>query len=208
MVAHLSLFTATDCHTMIAPNPPPPFVPPIASAGGLKLLSIPSANDLLEKEYPYFPYDKTYEQAKDDPLVVLHTSGTTGLPKPIFWTHDWASAFGMWNGMPAPKGYSKFTDEFCGPGIRCFVGLPPFHVSFFFVSSSSTNLARLAVFMEHFCLPDGNEQSLFFMQVQYLLLEVWWKLSSIQRLMLPVLPLHLWKRSPTMMNCWILLSNI
>lgn len=129
MAAHLNLFKVTDCHTMIAPNPPPPFVPPIVAAGGLKLLAIPSLEDLLTKEYPHFPYTKTYEQAKDEPLVVLHTSGTTGLPKPIFWTHDYASAWGMWNRMPAPEGFTLNTDMFCGAGIRIFVSLPPFHVS-------------------------------------------------------------------------------
>ena len=30
-----------------------------------------------------FPYSKTFEQAEWAPLVVLHTSGSTGLPKPI-----------------------------------------------------------------------------------------------------------------------------
>ena len=36
-----------------------------------------------EERYPHFPYDKSFEEARWDPMVVLHTSGTTGLPKPI-----------------------------------------------------------------------------------------------------------------------------
>lgn len=35
-----------------------------------------------EKVAP-FPFDRTFEQAEWDPLCVLHTSGSTGLPKPI-----------------------------------------------------------------------------------------------------------------------------
>ena len=35
---------------------------------------------------PYL-YDKTFEEAKHDPIVISHTSGTTGMPKPIVWTH-------------------------------------------------------------------------------------------------------------------------
>lgn len=38
---------------------------------------------LPQKEVPHFPYDKTFEEAEWDPVVVLHTSGSTGLPKPI-----------------------------------------------------------------------------------------------------------------------------
>ena len=34
-----------------------------------------------------FSYDKTFEEAKNDPIVISHTSGTTGMPKPIVWTH-------------------------------------------------------------------------------------------------------------------------
>ena len=35
---------------------------------------------------PYL-YEKTFEEAKHDPIVISHTSGTTGMPKPIVWTH-------------------------------------------------------------------------------------------------------------------------
>ena len=35
---------------------------------------------------PYL-YEKTFEEAKDDPIVVVYTSGTTGLPKPVIWTN-------------------------------------------------------------------------------------------------------------------------
>ena len=35
---------------------------------------------------PYL-YEKTFEEAKNDPIVISHTSGTTGMPKPIVWTH-------------------------------------------------------------------------------------------------------------------------
>lgn len=32
---------------------------------------------------PHFPYTKTFDEAEWDPVVVLHTSGSTGFPKPI-----------------------------------------------------------------------------------------------------------------------------
>jgi acyl-coenzyme A synthetase/AMP-(fatty) acid ligase len=34
-------------------------------------------------DVPHFHYHKTFEQAQWDPVAVLHTSGSTGLPKPI-----------------------------------------------------------------------------------------------------------------------------
>lgn len=46
-----------------------------------KHVVIPELDDLLEAEkVPHWPYTKTYEEAKHDPYLVLHTSGTTGMP--------------------------------------------------------------------------------------------------------------------------------
>ena len=36
---------------------------------------------------PPYLYEKTFEEAAHDPIVIVHTSGTTGMPKPILWTH-------------------------------------------------------------------------------------------------------------------------
>ncbi|KAI0799951.1 hypothetical protein GGR55DRAFT_692576 [Xylaria sp. FL0064] len=36
-----------------------------------------------EKQVPLFPYEKTFEQAEWEPFCVMHTSGSTGLPKPV-----------------------------------------------------------------------------------------------------------------------------
>ncbi|KAK6221183.1 hypothetical protein QIS74_04912 [Colletotrichum tabaci] len=35
-----------------------------------------------------YAYDKTYEEAKDDEILIIHTGGTTGAPKPIFMNND------------------------------------------------------------------------------------------------------------------------
>ncbi|KAG6018533.1 putative NRPS-like protein biosynthetic cluster, partial [Claviceps citrina] len=44
---------------------------------------VPPEEEWLRAETPPFPYTKTYDEARFDPLVVLHTSGSTGVPKPI-----------------------------------------------------------------------------------------------------------------------------
>ncbi len=44
--------------------------------------------DLLNDEVvPPFPFDKTWEQTKDDPWLLLHTSGTTGKAKKMIFFH-------------------------------------------------------------------------------------------------------------------------
>ena len=54
----------------------------------LRLLDIPEIDELLDAESTeIFPYSKTFDEAVQDPFCVLHTSGTTGVPKPISWSH-------------------------------------------------------------------------------------------------------------------------
>lgn len=60
----------------------------------LKHVQIPELHEFLEtteRPCPY-PYRKTFEQAKYDPYLVLHTSGTTGTPKPVIVNHALTAA--------------------------------------------------------------------------------------------------------------------
>ncbi|TGO41736.1 hypothetical protein BHYA_0017g00460 [Botrytis hyacinthi] len=82
-------------------------VPGIVDACDLRMIHIPSLEDLLEKKYDHFTYHKTFAQARAEPLAVLHTSGTTGLPKPIIWSHDFAASWNEWLAMEAPEGYAN-----------------------------------------------------------------------------------------------------
>lgn len=40
-----------------------------------------------KEDITHFPFDRSFEQAEWDPLCVLHTSGSTGLPKPVTVKH-------------------------------------------------------------------------------------------------------------------------
>lgn len=85
---HLSLMKQTGCNTLL-------------SAVGvhihdimeerpsLKSILVPELHDLLDMKEParHYPYQKTFDQAKYDPYLILHTSGTTGTPKPVIINH-------------------------------------------------------------------------------------------------------------------------
>ena len=54
----------------------------------MKVLDIPEIDELLDAECTEsFPYEKSFDEAIQDPFCLLHTSGTTGVPKPISWSH-------------------------------------------------------------------------------------------------------------------------
>ena len=78
LAAHVNLFVSTDCHTMITTDPRPPPVIGLLAANPMRVLTVPGLEELLTAEYPHYPYAKTYEEARNDPFVVLHTSGSTG----------------------------------------------------------------------------------------------------------------------------------
>lgn len=55
----------------------------------MKVLQLPLLDELLDSTVPSkpFPFTKTFDEAANDPFCLLHTSGTTGVPKPIPWSH-------------------------------------------------------------------------------------------------------------------------
>jgi acyl-coenzyme A synthetase/AMP-(fatty) acid ligase len=89
--AQENLFAFASCKTLITTSPQPvqlqPMIAALASMG-IQVLELPNISEIAEKSHPHFPFEKTFETARNDPIIVLHTSGTTELPKPIVWTHD------------------------------------------------------------------------------------------------------------------------
>ncbi|PYH41592.1 NRPS-like enzyme [Aspergillus saccharolyticus JOP 1030-1] len=54
-------------------------------------------------EYPY-KYEHNFAAAEDMPTIILHSSGTTGNPKPINITHGYLATLENIQTMPIPKG--------------------------------------------------------------------------------------------------------
>ncbi|KAI2784911.1 acetyl-CoA synthetase-like protein [Daldinia loculata] len=57
--------------------------PNVTARPGLSLEEILSPDPV-----PDYPFDKTYDEIKTKRFMGLHTSGTSGHPKPIWWTHS------------------------------------------------------------------------------------------------------------------------
>ncbi|KAI9842652.1 MAG: putative NRPS-like protein biosynthetic cluster [Sclerophora amabilis] len=114
-----------DCKVLLTSRPALPMVPAIVDAHPLQVLEVPSVEDLLSKTYPHYPFEKTFEKARDEPLVVLHTSGTTALPKPMIYTHDWAASWISLCQRNPPAGFES--QDKLPQGGRTMVMLPPFH---------------------------------------------------------------------------------
>ncbi|KUJ07624.1 acetyl-CoA synthetase-like protein [Mollisia scopiformis] len=123
----LNLFKSTECEALLT-SEGYNLSPQLISESGLTPISIPSLATFLAKgEVPHYPFIKTYEEAKNDLFIVLHTSGSTGFPKPIVLKHGWPSAMDAFNELEPIDGYEHLWLKL--RNRRTFVGLPPFHAA-------------------------------------------------------------------------------
>lgn len=124
--ASRSLFEKTQCQTLIAPTETR--VDHFLTENGPRHLVLESLPDLLSKSNtPSYPYSKTYEEADHDPFVIIHTSGSTGLPKPVTLYHGGLAIVDRQRNLPPYNGRVPKVQVF-GKGDRTLCVLPPFHV--------------------------------------------------------------------------------
>lgn len=125
----LSLLESTQCHYIL--SAPESKVDHILAKRTMWHAVIHTLNDWVDQEAvaPY-PFEKTFEEAAHDPFIVIHTSGSTGLPKPITLRHGGLATVDAHHLMPPLNGYSPMTTVSKTNGVeRVFAGLPPFHVA-------------------------------------------------------------------------------
>lgn len=98
----------------------------------MQLLELPLLDDLLNgKPTETFPYTKTFEEAKDEPFCYLHTSGTTGVPKPIPWSHGLIGTMDAVRLLPqveGDNGLPPWTSDWKA-GDKIYSSFPMSHVS-------------------------------------------------------------------------------
>jgi acyl-coenzyme A synthetase/AMP-(fatty) acid ligase len=103
-----------------------------ATRDELTALGAPLYEDMLNKELSEeYPFNITFEEVKHKSFMAVHTSGTSGHPKPIYWNHtgintlashsEPQSLSGDIDGLPLLRGLMF--------GQEIFVPFPFFHVS-------------------------------------------------------------------------------
>lgn len=105
----------------------------------MKVVQIPSLDFFLQPaDVAPYPYNKSFNEARYMPFLALHTSGSTGLPKPVVLNHGTFSSMDAYN-LISPLG----SRDVIGPslkGIRMLVGFPLTH------TAAYTLLLGLAVY--------------------------------------------------------------
>ncbi len=122
----LNIFKFTDCKALLTSEGYNASTE-LVSETGLSPIYVPSlANLLAEGNVAHYPFANSYDEVKDDPFLVLHTSGSTGLPKPIVLKHAWTSAMDAFNLLDPIDGYEPMWWKL--KNRKTLVALPPFHV--------------------------------------------------------------------------------
>ncbi|CZS79749.1 unnamed protein product [Fusarium graminearum] len=91
----LAVLDAADCNIWVNPagERPTPLVDDFVQQRAMHVMHLPLLSELLPEDESEmedvkpFPYTKCWEDAINDTFCILHTSGSTGLSKPIKWTH-------------------------------------------------------------------------------------------------------------------------
>lgn len=101
----------------------------ICSKRVMRTSVVPELKELLdESPVEIYPYAKSFEEAQMDPCLVLHTTGSTGLPKPITWKVGILSTYEAWRTIPHVDGYVP-TTEIYQQSKRAYTSLPLYHTS-------------------------------------------------------------------------------
>ncbi|KAI9705314.1 MAG: putative NRPS-like protein biosynthetic cluster [Bogoriella megaspora] len=128
------LMKQTQCAKLLFPHEMAQMVGNLrAELSGLETFEIPPFQEMMDAKSDPFPYKKRFEDSVNNPIVVLHSSGSTGIPKPITMTHGTFATLDNDRNVPDVPGRKKhdFTlwDSICGK--RFFTIFPPFHLAGF-----------------------------------------------------------------------------
>lgn len=129
--SHLSLLEKCQCESFLQPRTEVmPIVAALREKRSMKFLEMPDLEDLLAETAepaPMYPFTKSFEEARHDPCMVLHTSGSTGIPKIVTLKQGWFSVLDAYQNLTglgaAPAQLSRFAD------LRLFMPFPYFHTA-------------------------------------------------------------------------------
>ncbi|KAL3608896.1 hypothetical protein FPOAC2_03907 [Fusarium poae] len=133
----LSLFENTRCHVLYCTELMKAMMEPCLDQRRMQVCVIDSLDHLLNASTLSFPYDRSIDQSRWDPLVVLHTSGSTGIPKPILVRQGTFYAFENMLRKGPHQGCPFALADWGEKGVKALLSMPMFHGAGVYATISS-----------------------------------------------------------------------
>ncbi|KAF2845610.1 acetyl-CoA synthetase-like protein [Plenodomus tracheiphilus IPT5] len=128
LAAHTDLIQRTNCKILLHTRGFP--VANILETNRMQSVCISELGSLLD-DIPaeLYPYSKSFEEAKHDPCFMVHTSGASGMPKPVLWTHWSLSTIDAHNLVPPLDGRASLWASFHVTRDRTYCAWPLYNGS-------------------------------------------------------------------------------
>lgn len=91
---------------------------------------------LADEKVPHVPYTKDFEEARWDPVLVLHTSGSTGTPKPIIGRHGMIAQADLYHRYQTWSGYDFIGKAYADRGKRTLLASTHLYIHSWAIYSS------------------------------------------------------------------------
>ncbi|PSR80570.1 hypothetical protein BD289DRAFT_440575 [Coniella lustricola] len=127
LAAQKSLFGKLQCKTLITADATLPTTGPLVEAVQARCLTVPSVDELINTPCNPFAYERSFVDGHSDPLLIIHTSGSTGIPKPLIWRQDYMFRHMVGARQPLPAEDEVVSIEQFIWGKRVMVTVPSFH---------------------------------------------------------------------------------
>lgn len=94
----------------------------------IERIAIPELDELLDDEpVPDYAYEETMESARDQLAAIFHSSGSSGNPKPVFYTMNSVASWSSGHLLRRAEGEFTLWDTYF-PAQNVLSLLPLFHV--------------------------------------------------------------------------------
>ena len=137
----------------------------------LQAVLVGTLDEFLQKG-PEFPFDSSFEDKAREPMLTLHSSGSTGLPKLVTFPHGSYACTDrdfLLLVVPGRKNQDLTIFDFEGKGGKFYTIFPQFHTAGFFVNVVVPLYSHAVVVTGPTLLPPSGALLLEIMQQQKLL---------------------------------------